>query len=98
MFYRKKRKAPGEVFLLYVVLYSFARIFIEQMRMDYQLIGPFRVATVVSILLVVAGTIMIIINRKKVASGKLSLDMLPNSSYKLSDMKNDAKKTVNKKK
>lgn len=47
---RKKSKIDGEVFLLYVILYSFIRVFIEGLRTDSLMWGPIRVAQLVSIL------------------------------------------------
>ncbi len=49
-FSRNKSKTDGEVFLLYVILYSFIRIFIEGLRTDSLMLGPIRVAQLVSIL------------------------------------------------
>lgn len=42
------RKFEGQIFLLYGILYSFERFFIEQLRTDSLMIGPFRQAQVFS--------------------------------------------------
>lgn len=60
---RKKAKADGEVFLLYIVLYSVARLFIEGLRTDSLMIGPVRVAQLISLILIVIG--LILFNRKR---------------------------------
>lgn len=46
---RKHSKKEGEVFLLYLILYSLARLVIEGMRTDSLMLGPIRVAQLVSI-------------------------------------------------
>ncbi|WP_324824669.1 prolipoprotein diacylglyceryl transferase [Sinanaerobacter sp. ZZT-01] len=42
------RKFEGQIFLLYGILYSFERFFIEHLRTDSLMIGPFRQAQVFS--------------------------------------------------
>ncbi|NLN15463.1 MAG: prolipoprotein diacylglyceryl transferase, partial [Tissierellia bacterium] len=45
LWYRKhKAKNDGEVFLLYIILYSLGRFFIEGLRIDSLMLGPIRVA------------------------------------------------------
>lgn len=43
---------PGALFLSYLGLYSFGRFFIEGLRIDSLMLGPFRVAQVVSVFLI----------------------------------------------
>ncbi len=65
LWYRKNRvKVRGEVFLLYVALYSFARFFIEGLRTDSLMVGPMRVAQIISIVLIVGVVILFYIRRK----------------------------------
>lgn len=47
---RNKQKVTGEVFLLYLSLYSFIRFFIEGLRTDSLMLGDFRVAQIVSVI------------------------------------------------
>ena len=47
---RKKQKVKGEVFLLYLALYSFIRFFIEGLRTDSLMLGQIRVAQLISII------------------------------------------------
>ena len=47
---RNKQKVKGEVFLLYLGLYSFIRLFIEGLRTDSLMLGPIRVAQLMSII------------------------------------------------
>lgn len=54
MWYNPRKKADGEVFCLYLVLYSVARFFIEGMRTDSLMFGPLRVAQVLSLGLIIA--------------------------------------------
>lgn len=54
VWYRKNHvKVKGEVFLLYLALYSVARFFIEGLRTDSLMFGPFRVAQLISLVLIV---------------------------------------------
>ncbi|NLM07072.1 MAG: prolipoprotein diacylglyceryl transferase [Tissierellia bacterium] len=48
LYYSKKKKFEGELFLIYVFLYSFFRYFIEGLRTDSLYVGPFRTAQLVS--------------------------------------------------
>ncbi len=66
IWYRKdKQKVEGELFLLYIVLYSFIRYFIEGLRTDSLMMGGIRVAQLVSIIGMVIGSIYFLIRRKK---------------------------------
>ncbi len=47
--YRDSKKFDGEIFLLYLGLYSVGRFFIEGMRTDSLMLGPLRMAQVISI-------------------------------------------------
>lgn len=58
-FLRKRSSKDGFLFTLYLVLYSTGRFFIEAFRADSLMLGPLRVAQVVSIILVVGGLIYI---------------------------------------
>lgn len=53
--YRDKKKFDGEVFLLYMALYSIGRFFIEGLRTDSLMLGPLRIAQVVSASMVIVG-------------------------------------------
>ena len=48
-FRRRRRLMAGDVFLMYVTLYSAGRFFIEGFRTDSLMLGSFRVAQVVSV-------------------------------------------------
>ena len=65
MTYRKKRVKKGEVFLLYLILYSAGRIVIEGLRTDSLYYGAFRVSQVLSGLLIILGIALFVIHRKK---------------------------------
>ncbi|MFQ5801278.1 MAG: prolipoprotein diacylglyceryl transferase [Candidatus Methylomirabilales bacterium] len=49
---RRLESYPGALFLSYLGLYSFGRFFIEGLRIDSLMLGPFRVAQVMSLLLI----------------------------------------------
>ncbi|WP_347488593.1 prolipoprotein diacylglyceryl transferase [Desulfoscipio sp. XC116] len=59
------KKAHGEIAFLYLILYSAGRFFVESLRTDSLMLGPIRVAQLISIVLILAGTAGIYILRKK---------------------------------
>lgn len=60
-----RRKVPGEVAILYLILYSAGRLVVEGMRTDSLMLGPIRVAQLVSLLLIFTGTLLFHLRRKK---------------------------------
>lgn len=62
---RNKKKVNGETFLLYLVLYSFARFFIEALRTDQLMLGSIPVARLISVLLILVASVIFYIRRKK---------------------------------
>jgi len=65
LYYSKKRKYRGEIFLYYIMLYSIGRFFIEGLRTDSLMLGPFRIAQVISFISVVAALIIMRMFKKK---------------------------------
>lgn len=71
IFNRKFQRYHGQVFYLYLVWYGFERTIVEGLRTDslylpFQLFGyDIRISQVLSAVLVLAGIILLIINRKK---------------------------------
>ena len=66
MWYRKnKRKNEGEVFALYLVLYSIGRFFVEGLRTDSLMFLNMRVAQLISLGLVLLGISTFVFLRKK---------------------------------
>lgn len=61
---RNKQKVKGEVFLLYLGLYSFIRLFIEGLRTDSLMLGPIRVAQLMSIIGMIIPAYIFIQRRK----------------------------------
>src|SRR5699024_7082189 len=61
---RKFNPLRGEIFLTYAMLYSIGRFVIEGMRMDSLYMGEWRVAQLVSVLLVI-GAIALIVYRRR---------------------------------
>ena len=57
LYYTDKKRANGEVFFLYLILYSLGRFFIEGLRVDSLMIGPFRTAQMISLLLMIGGIV-----------------------------------------
>jgi len=56
----KHRTAYGQTFALYAILYSVERFFVEALRTDSLMIGPFKQAQVISICAIAAGIILYI--------------------------------------
>ncbi|MBI3454722.1 MAG: prolipoprotein diacylglyceryl transferase [Candidatus Rokubacteria bacterium] len=65
---RRLQRAPGAVFLAYLGLYSLGRFWIEGLRMDSLMLGPLRVAQLVSVIaVVIAGVGVPILLRRRSA-------------------------------
>jgi len=64
LWYRKRRKREGEVFCLYMIWYGAGRAWIEGLRTDSLMLGPFRVSQVLSVILAIAFLIIFILRRK----------------------------------
>ncbi len=65
MWYRKhKRKNEGEVFALYLILYSVVRFFVEGLRTDSLMFLGLRTAQIASIVMFLAGLVIFYILRK----------------------------------
>ncbi|MDF2592466.1 MAG: lgt1 [Clostridia bacterium] len=67
IFYRKKKKADGEVFLLYGILYSLGRFWIEGLRTDSLMFFGLKAAQLISLaIIIVFGVVFYILrNRAK---------------------------------
>lgn len=66
---------PGRVFALYLAGYSLGRLWIEALRTDSLMLGPFRVAQLVSLAMIAAGAALFIYSklRRKEDTGESSL-------------------------
>ena len=56
--FRKKKQYEGQIIVYYVTLYSLGRFFIEGLRTDSLMIGPLRMAQVISLVGVIGGIIV----------------------------------------
>lgn len=65
MLIRKKKKFDGQLIALYMILYSIVRFFIEGLRTDSLYLGEFRVAQLISLLLIAAGLALYMIMGKR---------------------------------
>ena len=59
------RKFQGQVLLLYGILYSAERVMVESLRTDSLMIGPFKQAQVISLVIIIVCVIFYVILRKK---------------------------------
>lgn len=73
VWYRKRKKAEGEVFLLYMILYGIGRFWIEGLRTDSLYLGPVRVSQLLAGVLAVSMTVILYIKRKRI--GKSSMEV-----------------------
>ena len=55
---RNRRKAYGQTFSLYLILYSAERFLVESLRTDSLMIGPFKQAQVISLCAIIGGVIL----------------------------------------
>lgn len=65
LYYSGKKKYEGQIFILYLILYSVARYFIEGLRTDSLMLGPFRVAQLISIISIIGAIIAGLIIKKR---------------------------------
>ena len=61
---RNRRKAYGQTLALYGILYSVERFFVESLRTDSLMIGPFKQAQVISICAIIASVILYLYSKK----------------------------------
>lgn len=64
IFRRRKHTKIGHVIALYLIWYGVLRFFIESLRQDSLMLGDFKMAQIVSIVLILSGVIMFIRLRK----------------------------------
>lgn len=55
--YKDKKQNHGEVIMLYMILYSIGRFFVEGLRTDSLMLGPLRAAQVISIVFILVGAV-----------------------------------------
>lgn len=56
--FRKKKKYEGQLAIIYLILYSIGRFFIEGLRTDSLMIGPLRMAQVISLVTIIVCVIL----------------------------------------
>jgi phosphatidylglycerol:prolipoprotein diacylglycerol transferase len=61
---KKKQLKTGDIFIVYAIGYSVGRFFIEGMRTDSLMLGPLRIAQVVSAMVVISGILFIYYRHK----------------------------------
>lgn len=65
MIYLRRRHFKGQIMLLYLTLYSVGRFFIESIRLDSLMWGPFRSAQFLSVLIIIACAVIYLYRLKK---------------------------------
>jgi phosphatidylglycerol:prolipoprotein diacylglycerol transferase len=74
LYEKKVKKFDGELIFLYCIAYSVGRFFIEGLRTDSLMLGPLRIAQVISLVLIVVGMAGIIWLRKNKKNSDISLE------------------------
>ena len=65
LLFRKKQKYEGQILVNYIILYSIGRFFIEGLRTDSLMLGPLKMAQVISLVCIIVGVILnYILSRK----------------------------------
>lgn len=62
---RNKYTKVGTPTALYLIIYGIIRFFIERSRTDALMFGGFKIAMIVSVIMIIIGVVMLIINSKK---------------------------------
>ena len=62
---RNKYTKVGTPTALYLIIYGIIRFFIERTRTDALMIGGLRIAIIVSLIMIIVGTVMLVINIRK---------------------------------
>lgn len=62
---RKRRQYDGQMFLLYVLWYGLGRFWIESLRTDSLMFGPYRASQMVAVICVVTALILLRVFRKR---------------------------------
>jgi len=62
---RKKSTPDGIIFLLYLLLYSAGRFIIESLRTDSLMLGPFKIAQVISIAAILLSAVLLFVKLRK---------------------------------
>ena len=65
MVFRKKQKYEGQILAYYLILYSIGRFFIEGLRTDSLMLGPLRMAQVISLVFIIIGVVLNYVLAKK---------------------------------
>ncbi|HBG5054771.1 TPA: prolipoprotein diacylglyceryl transferase [Clostridioides difficile] len=65
LLFRKNKKYEGQVIVTYITLYSIGRFFIEGLRTDSLMLGPLRMAQVISLIGIIGGIIAHVYLSKK---------------------------------
>lgn len=65
MMFRKKQKYEGQIIANYIILYSIGRFFIEGLRTDSLMLGPLRMAQVISLVFIICGVVLNYILKKR---------------------------------
>lgn len=66
----KNRKFSGQIACLYLTLYAFVRFFVEGLRTDSLMLGPFRISQVLSLVIFIVGVTILVVKKIKQSQKK----------------------------
>lgn len=89
MWFRKRRKLSGEVFMMYIILYGLGRAGIEGLRTDSLMLGNFRVSQILSIALVVFSSILFFVRRSRNKDNSEEVEEMSEHTSILKEVKED---------
>jgi len=95
IWYRKRKKNNGEVFLLYIMLYGVGRTWIEGLRLDSLMLGPVKISQMIALCCAVIGMAAFVVLRKKKNTEALESASEPSSYSKILEELNNKKMETN---
>lgn len=79
-----KRKFSGQITYLYIIIYSFARMFIENIRTDSLMLFNFKISLILSLILFVIFSFIFVFNMYKNCKNKSNVEKSRKRSYEKS--------------
>lgn len=67
---KNQRLKTGDLFLIYLILYSLGRVWVESFRTDSLMLGPLKMAQLISLFFIGLGAVLLYLRHKKPNQGK----------------------------
>lgn len=78
---RNRRKFSGQITYLYIIIYSFARMFIENIRTDSLMLFDYKISLILSLILFVTFSFIFVFNMYKNSKIKMNVEKSRKRSY-----------------